>query len=230
MKKFLLWVMACVLMFAGLNITAFAENANGVEGVEYYLNQEGWPTKHWAFMSDEEVGSYEAAGWQRDTGVLWMYFDGQSWTYDSSVQLPEESEVQGLYSDGYTCNVFYTWIRPNVNGHDESVTVGQWVLSPDQATELMGTFVVPEFKMIKTSYDTYDSEWYYDGVSASLSGEETEEELAKFTFVRFIYQTFDYGFGSKLYLRNGEAKQYSFAEAVEENEKVGFFNEMPNWN
>lgn len=230
MKRFFVWVMVvCMLMTMGMmNITAIAEGTEN-EGMVYLMNPEGWPKMHWAYMSDEEVASYEGAGWVRDTGVLWMYFDGMSWTYDPSVQLPQDTEVQELYNDGYTCNVFYTWLRPNVNGHEQSVTVGQWVLSPELAAEYMNTFVIPEFKMLKTAYETYDSEWYYNGVSAALTGNENEKQLEKFSFVRFIYQTFDYGFGSKLYLRNGDAKVYTYAEAIEENEKVGFFNEMPAW-
>ena len=234
MKKFLLWVMViCMLMTMGMaNVTAFADGTNGTD--QYYLQPENWPNKHWALMDDEEVAAIEEAGWIREEGVLWAYFDGTSWTYTSEVEDANASEVQDLYNKGYQFSVLYTWVCPAEflgTASEQSVSVGQWVMSPEEATEYLKTYQIPEYPVGSISYSTFDSEWYNgDGISADMTGNESEEELKKFTLVRYIYNTYDYGYGSKLFIRNGEAEVYTYEEACVVNESTGFFNEMPKWH
>ena len=111
------------------------------------------------------------------------------------------------------------------------MSVGVWKYSPDQAIEYYRTFVRPEIITNKMRPEVfYLSQWFYDGfIYSEPDGSETDEELAKLNFVRYQFDMYKFGYGSQLFLKNGEYDAFSYQEAQNINETVGFQNEMPAW-
>ncbi|MBO5142585.1 MAG: hypothetical protein J6C46_06245 [Clostridia bacterium] len=232
MKKFLLWVVLCMFAFASVGNIALADNAQ-TEGDVYYQNLENWPYQHWVFMDDSEIASFEADGWVRRTGELWYDANHHHDPDDPKIQDVSVEDVQELYNEGYTFHLNYTWVCPKEIQQtygNQSVSVGYWILSPDEVCEYLSTYVKPEIKPNSNHSVSFVSEWYYKGQLAIFDGTETEEELNKFSMVRNIFETYNYGFGSKLYLRNGMFEEYSYSEAVEISQTISFSDELPVWN
>lgn len=232
MKKFVLWVLV-VSLFMSMNMvfaTAVADGVSSNEGDVYYQNREGWPNKHWILMSSEEISTYEANGWKRYTGVLW--FDGNNHAVDFSEI--DVNNIQNMYNDEYDFHIHYTWLLPasaQNNYREQSVTVGVWNLSPSQAIEYHKTYQLPAINCVGIPTASFMSGWFYENQSsAGPEYSEPVNELAKYRFVRDVYDTYDFNFGSILYLKNGNVAAYSYEEAMRINNSEGFQNELPKWN
>lgn len=229
-KRFGLWILVlCMLltMSMGLAVPAFAD---GNVGDEYHLDPEGYPKQHWVYMSDEQIDSYLSAGWEMYAGTLWIGPNDEVVEF----QQVKTSEIQELYNQGYKVVAYYTWRHDGVSlgkNQEQSVSVGVWKYSPDQAIEYYRTFVRPEIITNKMRPEVfYLSQWFYDGfIYSEPDGSETDEELAKLNFVRYQFDMYKFGYGSQLFLKNGEYDAFSYQEAQNINETVGFQNEMPAW-
>lgn len=227
------WILVvCMLMSMG--VVAFAtgsENADTVPvGDVYELSPADWPARHWVFMTEEEIEGYEANGWERYVGVIW--YDANKNVMTNCFVKPKD--VQKLYNEGCTFHVMYTWVCSAENctlkSGEQSVSVGRWILSPEQATEYHKTYVKPELKILKmVPTISFESQFYYNGLACEVTGEEEQRILDGVKFVRYKFDSYDYGYGSKLYLRNGEYDEYTFAEALEAAQNNAFQNELPAW-
>ncbi len=228
-KLFVLWMVLCTLitMSVGIAVPAIAD---GVPGDVYRFNAEGYPNRHWVYMTQDQIEEYQSAGWEMYIGTLWVGPDDEVVEF----QQVKTSQIQELYNQGYKVVAYYTWRHDGVSlgkNQEQSVSVGVWKYSPEQAVEYYRTFVKPEIVMNKMTPKVFHlSQWFYDGIACSdPNGVETTEELAKLEFVRYHFDMYKFGYGSELYLRNGECSVYSYQEALKMNETVGFQNEMPVW-
>ena len=215
-----LFVVVAMLLSLG---SAVAEGNNNIEAVEsepgdiYTVNAAGYPDAHWCFMTDDEIAAFEAAGWERYTGTLWL----KNWEYVGEEPDAYPEDVQSkLYSDGWRLTVRYSW-RHNgetLGKHTEqSVNVGFWVLNAVQAEDFLRTYQVPELNVEENEDHTqwYRSVWYLDNQeSYAPSGEESDTVLDLFKLVRIGHDLFDRGFGEIVVLRNGEQDIYTYAEAI----------------
>ena len=204
-----LFVVVAMLLSLG---SAVAEG-----GDIYTLTNNNYPDRHWCYMTDEEVKSYEDAGWEAYTGVLWL----KDWEY---VGEPEATSVEAvqteLYANGWRLYVIYSWIHDgaSLGKHTEqSVSAGYWQLDAVQAGEFLCTYEVPQLVVGTDEVPAkgYYSGWYLDGQSAAdPNGEESELVLSLFALVREEYEVYDRGYGEQLVLKNGKRAIYSFDEAV----------------
>ena len=227
------WILV-VCMLMSMSIVAVAtgvENGDAVTvGDVYEMVPADWPTKHWVYMTEEEIEGYESRGWERYVGVIW--YDADRNVMTSAIVSPKQ--VQKLYNEGCTFHVMYTWVCSadafeNKFG-EQSVSVGRWILSPEQAIEYHTTYMKPELKIIKMVPNiSYESQFYYNGLACEVTGEEEQKILDSVKFVRHKFDFYDYGYGSKLYLRNGEYEEYTYTEALENATQHAFQNELPNW-
>lgn len=223
MKRFVLVTMALVLLMSMSGMFSAIAFADGEEalGDIYYFNPEGWPTKHWVFMTNEEVASYEAAGWEQNVGVLWY---DRNWDAVDINDI-EIDRIGELYNDGYRLAVLYTWICPAsvLNKYQEqSVSVGTWILSAEQvAAYYTNGFVVPELPDLATatSYH-FMTQGYFNGQACGVPDDSMV--LTNFRCARFVFELHDFMYGSKLYIRNGEYVLYTFEEI-----QNGLENEIP---
>lgn len=228
MKKFALWTLVvCILMSMGIVCTTAV-----AEGDVYYLDSAGWPSRHWEYMNDSLIAEYEAEGWERYTGVLWYDKDWHA----ADFQNVAVSDIKELYDEGYTFHVIYSWICPadvlNKNG-EQSVYVGRWILSSDQAIEYHKTYVKPEIPSeLPNDVDAvFISQFYYNNMACELDGTESEEVLENVEFIRHQFDNYHFGKGSELFLNSGENESYDYEAVLEILENAGgFFNEMPAWN
>ena len=228
-KLFVLWMALCMLITMGM-VSAVPAFAEGVSGDVYRFNPEGYPCKHWVYMTQAQIEKYQSAGWEMYVGTLWIGPEDEVVEF----QQVKTSDIQELYNQGYKVVAYYTWRHDGVSlgkNQEQSVSVGVWKYSPEQAIEYYRTFVKPELvtnKMQPTVF--YLSQWYYDGIACSdPNGYETEEEQGKLEFVRYYFDLYKFGYGSELYLRNGECNVYSYQNVLKMNDTVGFQNEMPVW-
>ena len=235
MKKFVLWILVVCMLFtmSMVNITtAVADGANLVGTDTYSLNPEGYPSKHWCLMTEDEIALYEELGWERVTGVLW--YDDERYVIDFTEI--NTADIQNMYNAGYTCHVLYTWVCParKLNKYQEqSVSVGSWILSPEQAEEYQTTVVVPWIDVMGLNENpevSFMSQWYYENMASSMPDINLTEGKEKYLYVRYVFDTYEYGKGSVLYLRNGDQLEYTFDEVLEVVETSGGFeNELPVW-
>lgn len=233
MKKFVLWILMVFVLFTMSMANLTISVADTKNGDSYFFNSEGWPTKHWIYMTDGEIKSYESFGWKRETGVLW---------YDSERYVVEfdelkTSQIQNLYNQGHTFHVLYTWTCPanKLNKYTEqSVSVGYWQFSPAQARVYHESYEVPEIEVDSLSElpaVQFMSQWYYDGQACDTPDTELTENIDKYIRVRYVFDMFDFGFGSKLYLRNGDLVEQTFEEALKAlNDGKYAENELHVWN
>ncbi len=207
------------------------------EGDVYAIRDERYPDRHWAYMTDEEIASYEAIGWQRVTGVLW--YDTKDYSYTDFGEISEDP--QELINEGYVFHVIYSWICPGDKlGKylEQSVSAGYWQLNVDEIKAFYASgYEYPQLTVnpAKKTGTLYESNWVIDGKYASDPDDTMpQEELDKYEFVRVAYDDYnpaydDYnpGYGEELVLLNGDVQVFSLAEAVEIG---GFDGEMPRWN
>lgn len=207
-------LMICVMMGSACVI------AEAVEGDEYELNPEGWPDKHWAYMTEDEIASYEAKGWKRESRTLWYNSDGKyAEDIDSMTEIFVD-DISSYYNQGYSFHIIYHWTcdgRLLGKHQEQSVYVGRWILSPDEAKECHMNGIQPlDFPYSKvnqiSSLPEYYSIWYYEGKEAKAP--EDVGDLG-YTFERIAYDAYDFGYGSKMYLRNGTVISFTLEEIVE---------------
>lgn len=231
MKRFVLLTLV-TLMVMSVTTMCLAEPAD-----EYELNPAGWPDRHWEYMTQDEITAFEAAGWQRYVGVLW--YNDSNYKYAPEVDTADAisiADVEAYYDQGYSFHVIYHWLmdgRLIGKQTEQSVYVGRWRLSREQAVEYFeNNLTVPALMMNVKPLPEYYSLWYYNGKECSVP--EKDDPLYK--FVRIAYDCYDLGFGSKIWLRNGEyalndetgnnyftyAEYWGFAS-------TGFDYEMPHW-
>ena len=101
-------------------------------------------------------------------------------------------------------------------------------LSPQQAIEYHNTYVIPNEGTASGMEKSYYSMWYFKNQeSGEPQDSDPVEILQYYRYVRHIYDTYRLGYGSELYLRNGEYDSYSLEEAISIG---GFDNEIVHWN
>ncbi len=222
MKRFISLIL--VVLMAFVSCAAFAE------GDAYSFSDDRYPTKHWAYMTQEEIASYEAIGWQRTVGVLW--YDTADYSYVDFAEIPEDP--QELINSGYVFHVIYSWVCPGERlgkYMEQSVSAGYWQLSVHEIRAFYaGGYQYPQLVIdpAKKTGTLYESNWAKDGAFASDPDDSmTEEELNKYEFVRIAYDEYNLGYGEDIVLLNGDLQVFSLAEAVEIG---GFDGEIPRWN
>ena len=210
------FVLLAMVMLICMSMTNFtlAESM----GDEYELNPEGWPDRHWKYMTNEEIAQYEAKGWQRYTGELWYNADGK---YAPEIDTLEEikvSDIETYYNQGYTCHIIYHWLLDGrlIGKHQEqSVYVGRYIFSCEQAEEYLKNDRISPNLVTNVQYlPEYYSLWCYAGKEC---GEPLDSELddSNYTFERIAYNAYDYGGGSKLLLRSGDVVSFTLKEVLE---------------
>jgi hypothetical protein len=226
MKKFVLWVLvACMLMSMSMvSVTAVAE------GDVYYFEENGWPGRHWEYMSEYLIADYEAEGWERYTGVLWYDKD---WNAADFVFV-DVDKIDELYNQGYSFHVIYSWICPvEISGKtgEQSVYVGRWILSREEAKAYYTTYIKPEIPAeLGDAEIVYMSQFYYEGKACEIDGTEGEAILEDVMFIRFLFDNYSFGNGSELFIRTGEFEDYNCSyvlKMIEDGD--AFFYEMPSW-
>jgi len=212
----LLMALSCTVAFA--------------EGDTYAIQDDRYPTKHWAYMTQEEIASFEAIGWQRTTGVLW--YDTADYSYADFSEIPEDP--QSLINDGYVFHVIYSWICPGEKlgkYMEQSVSAGYWQLNVDEIKAFyQNGYEYPQLTVnpAKKTGTLYESNWAIDGEFATEPDDTMpQEQLDKYEFVRVAYDDYNLGYGEDIVLLNGDVQVFSLAEAVEIG---GFDAEMPRWN
>ena len=215
----LVFLFLVVLLVMGLG-SAVARAEGDIEGDIYTLNN-NYPNRHWKLMTPEEVKAYTDAGWEPYTGVLWFHQEADgSLKYVGDPPAVSLDQVQDqLYNNGWRLVVLYNWIHdgPSLGKlSEQSESVGYWIQDAVQAAEFMATYETPELYLeAEEPTKGYYSSWYLDGQSAmDPSGEESRLVLDLFSFVREEYDVYDRGYGEKVVLKNGNALEYSFDEAV----------------
>ena len=230
MKRFVSFVLMLVLCTMTSVVVAEA-----LLGDEYELNPEGWPDRFWGYMTPETVAEYEAMGWQKYRGMLWYDPNAEyAKEVDQMADLTSE-KIQDLYNQGYTCHVIYHWLcdgRLLGKHQEQSVYVGRRILSPQEAGEAYATGVsnaledpVYENTGVEPSVEYY-SMWFYNGKEAA-EPKDNELDDDNYKFVRIEYDAYDFGYGARLYLRNGNFVEFSLKEILE----LGSVDyEIVHWN
>jgi len=223
MKKFLVFMVTLLMIFSSLTVAV----ADGKPGDEYYQQAEGWPNRHWVYMTDAEIAQYEAAGWERYVGVLWYHGDEPDPTEGPEAVFEINlTQIDQMYTDGDHFDVIYHWICPatKLNKYQEqSVYVGRWVLSQEQVLQYYENYQVPEIPALEEPKDCrFTSQWYLDGKAADWKEDATEDELNEFVCVREVFDHYDFEYGSNLFLKNGDRAEYSYSQAVD----IKFENEI----
>ncbi len=206
MKKLVGMFVVVVLFLTALVPCQAVELLSGM-GDTYALEEPEWPDKHWLFMDQEQISSYEARGWERYVGVL--------------------------PTDEGNTRIIYHWLNESLPNKEEeqSVYVGSWVLSPQMSEQYENTYKVPAISMATLSkvepYSSWYSEWYRDDVEADPpTTEMADSELVKYLFARWEFATYDMGYGSMAYLRTGNVTVYDTDEVLAHGD---FEQEMPHW-
>lgn len=217
MKKW--FVLLTSILFIGMMSVTFA--VAEVEGDVYEVNPAGWPDKHWAYMSSAEIAQYEQSGWTRYVGTLWYNSDCK---YAKEIEELDEilvDSVEEYYNAGYTLQVIYHWVHDGrtLGKHQEqSVYVGRWILSREQAKACCGRGrmlieELPNNLSEVTPLPEYYSMWLYDGKESAEP--QDGDDVSKYAFVRIAYDAYDMAYGEKVLLRNGDVVIFGFDEILE---------------
>lgn len=213
-KRFVLFM--ATLICLSVVVLGYAEGSGEMEPDAYDFNPDNYPNRHWIFMEDEEIASYEEIGWQRYVGVLWYDAEQEEADFREEVAI---SSIQELYNQGYTFHIIYHWVCPGekLGKHQEqSVYAGRWILSPKQAIDFHQTYVVPDLTLAGREEVNYHSLWYYNNQECEEPDASVKEkERQNYRFVRQEYNHYDMGYGSNLYLRTGGYVEYTYDEACQ---------------
>ena len=203
-------ILVSIMMVASLLLAGFAIAEE--EGDIYYFQPAGWPDRHWAFMTSEQIAAYEAAGWVRYTGTLWYDSENHHIEFvDINI-----NDIPQLYNDGLWMAVLYSWVHdgPSLGKKtQQNVSVGYWHVTAEQATEYIKTYVQPELPQLPQYPNAfgYYSYWYLDGQEAA---EPESLDQKGYNFVRYEHNVYKLGYGQEIVLLNGEVLVYTLDEAV----------------
>ena len=182
MKRFVLVTLVAVFL---ITLSSLYATMAFAEDDVYYLNPEGWPTKHWTFMTYDEIAAYEAAGWSRTVGFVWY---DKNWKV-VDINRVGTNQIKSYYNhDGYRLVVLYNWVCPGsiLNKYEEqSVSVGVWQLPSDMAVKFFKDCSVPEIPVLGNvkSYE-FMTQGYYNGQACGEP--DADMDVSHFVCVRYV--------------------------------------------